>query len=638
MSDAFDRPASRSSRRGQSTYSAPEVDDSEDEDQGAFVKRREKDRRAQVILPHQNFLAPRRPGPSQFAYDSASRDGPRIASSSIEHESSARNYNTNQVGDLDPRALASNPQASYSRPSSSLSIRSPSPVPAYLYRRSDDADRTMSAATHPDSQQQPQQHQTTTGRERSSFETAASHTHSNIHYQHASSDPAPLSEPQTASSISHLTTPTGSHHLHQQGAGTFGSNTASREPLLPAKAVHTNYPREDHPLQTSATSHPSQQLPGQDSTPTTSTSQAEKARSAPFPSSPSPSKRRAKSQARQDRTPNPRLLYLWSRVKSPAGNPLAFLGSFALLLVLGGLWMGFEARYSWYHLSPAVPIVIGYTWLAAIVNMVVTAYQDPGTVPKDLDPDPPTTSPASRTRERHGHNHDTDLERQRDPDDPLYSPLPRIIRVRNGQDLTLKWCETCRVYRPPRSSHCRVCDVCIDGIDHHCTFLNTCIGRRNYTSFFAFLIFSLITCILCMIFSALHLKFLTLPPSDKHQGSDKSFKGALSTSPMSAVLFLLILAVFFPILTLFSYHLRLILMGRTTVEQIRINTTKAHSYSKEKSNWMKFKLGKPEEDPNPFAYRNPFRNCANVLCRPGVHTLDYQHYPNQQQDLKEVPK
>lgn len=276
--------------------------------------------------------------------------------------------------------------------------------------------------------------------------------------------------------------------------------------------------------------------------------------------------------------------------------------------------MGFEASYLWYHLSPAVPIVIGYVWLAAIINMLVTAYTDPGTVPKDLDPDPPTNSPR---RGGTSNGNATPADHERDPEDPLYSPLPRIIRVRNGQDLTLKWCETCHVYRPPRSSHCRVCDICVDGIDHHCTFLNTCIGRRNYTPFFAFLIFSLLTAILCIVFSAIRLKLLTT-----QQGYD--FQEALQHSPMSAVLFLLILIVFIPILTLFSYHLRLIMMGRTTVEQIRINTQKAHSYEAKRPlaerMAIRWKLGTPGVDPNPFAYRDPCRNCAVVLCRPGVAT------------------
>lgn len=486
----------------------------EDDDEGAFVKRRPSaSRRPQSILPHQNFLTPRRPAPLA-TNDSKDRDPPTQSSTTSEQ----------------PRTPAS----------------------AYFYRRSDDIDTRLNEAATQSSERPT--HSIT---QRSSVETGLS-----------------------------LGASSAQHHLGQPPAPHMKVDTTSREPLLPPKTLDRDRytPQQEKPLPRPA-----------------------QPRSPPAPSTTAKSTNGPTPPVHSPRTTHPQLAYLCSHIRSPAGNPVAFVLSLALLLALGGVWMGFEARYLWYNLSPAVPIVVGYVWLAAIVNMLVTAYQDPGTVPRDLDPDPPTNRPPSADR---------------DPEDPLYSPLPRIIRVRNGQDLTLKWCETCHVYRPPRSSHCRVCDVCVEGIDHHCTFLNTCIGRRNYTSFFAFLIFSLLTSILCIVFSAVHLKLLT-------NNGTTSFGRALAISPASAVLFLLILIVFVPIMTLFTYHLRLIVMGRTTVEQIRINTQKAHAYEADKPLSQKLKwttlthckLGIPDEDPNPFAYRDPCRNCCVVLCRPGVATI-----------------
>ena len=39
-----------------------------------------------------------------------------------------------------------------------------------------------------------------------------------------------------------------------------------------------------------------------------------------------------------------------------------------------------------------------------------------------------------------------------------------------------------------RSKHCRACDKCVLHFDHHCKWLNNCIGSRNYKPFIAFIV------------------------------------------------------------------------------------------------------------------------------------------------------
>ncbi|KAK5136748.1 hypothetical protein LTR08_002044 [Meristemomyces frigidus] len=49
-------------------------------------------------------------------------------------------------------------------------------------------------------------------------------------------------------------------------------------------------------------------------------------------------------------------------------------------------------------------------------------------------------------------------------------------------------CKTCNLVKPARSKHCSLCGHCVAKCDHHCPWVNNCLGRGNYSFFLALLL------------------------------------------------------------------------------------------------------------------------------------------------------
>ncbi|CAN0257168.1 unnamed protein product, partial [Ectocarpus sp. 12 AP-2014] len=49
-------------------------------------------------------------------------------------------------------------------------------------------------------------------------------------------------------------------------------------------------------------------------------------------------------------------------------------------------------------------------------------------------------------------------------------------------------CQTCLVRKPTRSKHCAECGLCVGRMDHHCVWLNNCVGCGNHRRFVAFVL------------------------------------------------------------------------------------------------------------------------------------------------------
>ncbi|XP_063051249.1 palmitoyltransferase ZDHHC8B isoform X2 [Engraulis encrasicolus] len=204
--------------------------------------------------------------------------------------------------------------------------------------------------------------------------------------------------------------------------------------------------------------------------------------------------------------------------------------STAATLLVGSTTLFFVFTCPWLTkaISPAVPLYNGIVFLFVLANFSMATFMDPGVFPR--------------------------ANEDEDKDDDFRAPLYKNVEIK-GVQVRMKWCATCHFYRPPRCSHCSVCDNCVEDFDHHCPWVNNCIGRRNYRYFFLFLL-SLSTHMVGvfsfgLLFVLHHLERL----------------GALHTT-VTLVVMCISGLFFIPVVGLTGFHMVLVARGRTTNEQV----------------------------------------------------------------------
>ena len=91
-------------------------------------------------------------------------------------------------------------------------------------------------------------------------------------------------------------------------------------------------------------------------------------------------------------------------------------------------------------------------------------------------------------------------------------------------------CPHCEVICTADSRHCYICDQCVERFDHHCQWVNNCIGINNHSYFYLFIILQDIYLVLVLIMSILsksrtssftpsHMHVLRIAPSTTVQTS-----------------------------------------------------------------------------------------------------------------------
>ncbi|CAM4609586.1 unnamed protein product [Caretta caretta] len=129
---------------------------------------------------------------------------------------------------------------------------------------------------------------------------------------------------------------------------------------------------------------------------------------------------------------------------------------FSSLMGLSSLFFSFPCSWLAVHVSLAFPLVAGILFIPAVANLLLASFTDPGILHR-------------------GAEGRAEL-------------VIRALRVKESR-FDLHWCRKCHYYCPPRTFHCPCCNVCVEEFDHHCKWLNNCIGCRNFRFFFLFVAF-----------------------------------------------------------------------------------------------------------------------------------------------------
>lgn len=203
--------------------------------------------------------------------------------------------------------------------------------------------------------------------------------------------------------------------------------------------------------------------------------------------------------------------------------------------VLAVIYLIFVVPYLGRNISWALVVISCLIVFIVFVSLAVTSLKDPGFYPR---------SPMN-----------TDVEYG-------LAPTTKEHHI-NGYTVTTKYCHTCHHYRPPRCSHCAVCDACVDRFDHHCPWVGTCVGRRNYRSFYIFIVSATTLCVWVLVTSIIQLWHAAENKEDGNWGK------AIGRYPASLILAIFVFGMVWFVGGLTVLHTWLVARNVTTYEHFR---------------------------------------------------------------------
>ncbi|GLC42428.1 hypothetical protein PLESTB_001097600 [Pleodorina starrii] len=251
-------------------------------------------------------------------------------------------------------------------------------------------------------------------------------------------------------------------------------------------------------------------------------------------------------------------------------NWKASIGTALVISAPAVIYLAFVAPFMGFHVHMVILVISCILPVLAVWFLMLTACRDPGIIPRQEPDQEYLTTVKPRTKE---------------------------VFV-NNQRVVIRYNDTCHFYQPPRAHHCSVNDNCIERFDHHCPWVGTTIGLRNYRTFLLFVYTSTVLCLyvfgVCV--AMLFVKHGQLVDEARDAGRETSglWGKALGKCIPALVLMGYTFLFFWFVGGLSVFHAYLVATNQTTYENFRYNH---------------------DNRPNPYS-RGCLRNCAEVWCMP----------------------
>mmetsp|Transcript_93079 Transcript_93079/g.289679 ORF Transcript_93079/g.289679 Transcript_93079/m.289679 type:complete len:447 (+) Transcript_93079:147-1487(+) len=256
------------------------------------------------------------------------------------------------------------------------------------------------------------------------------------------------------------------------------------------------------------------------------------------------------------------------------GISCANVATWLCVLVPSALYFAVALPHATRHWNPRPPplLPVASVGLFAVTVgfLLATSCSDPGIIPRRSL----VLATGTRARVTALLGHDllgtAGLEPSGDALDDAERMVPPGLRQRG-----YRWCHTCEIVRPPRASHCRDCDHCVLRFDHHCPFVNNCIGQRNYHFFIGFTTAAMLLAAIVIPALMWSVCSVRAPATVANSGEEAVPFGGPGDGSVVAVAWLRLAAIVgclslagvaVLLALLWLYHLWLVLRGQTTKE------------------------------------------------------------------------